>query len=151
MVCDDGEVSAHKLVLFTGIEFFKSFLPQVKHPNPYIYLRGIKMKHLEMALNFMYLGTVQVPQDDIGAILDVANDLKISGLTEEETPGVKQKKDQLKKKEIEETRNTANIVENDKSRSKRYVKNNHVKERRKRNNVTASDVELNFSSVFESM
>ena len=56
------------------------------------------MKHLEMALNFMYLGTVQVPQDDIGAILDVANDLKISGLTEEETTGVKQKKDQLKMK-----------------------------------------------------
>ena len=70
------------------------------------------MKHLEMALNFMYLGTVQVPQDDIGAILDVANDLKISGLTEEETPKAMQKKDQLKKKEIEETRNTANIVEN---------------------------------------
>ena len=112
LVCDDGEVIAHKLVLFTGSEFFKSFLPQVKDPNPYIYLRGIKMKHLEMALNFMYLGTVQVPQDDIGAILDVANDLKISGLTEEETPKAMQKKDQLKKKEIEETRNTANIVEN---------------------------------------
>ena len=27
LVCDDGEVSAHKLVLFTGSEFFKSFLP----------------------------------------------------------------------------------------------------------------------------
>ena len=40
---------------------------------------------------------------------------------------------------------------NDKSRSKRHVKNNVVKERRKRSNVTASDVELNFSSVFESM
>ena len=228
LVCDDGEVGAHKLVLFTGSEFFKSFLPRVKHHNPYIYLRGIKMKHLEMALNFMYLGTVQVPQDDIGAILDVANDLKISGLTEEETPKAMQKKDQLKKKEIEETRNTANIVENyqkeatkvaerldslmknlndmkekeigkkdclkltdeekvltseeieekalsmlkkgfdeegkiswickdcgylcnDKSRSKRHVKNNHIKERRKRSNVSASDVELNFSSVLESM
>ena len=110
LVCDDGEVSAHKLVLFTGSEFFQNFLPRVKHPNPYIYLRGIKMKHLEMALDFMYLGAVQVPQDDIGAILEVANDLKISGLTEEETPKAKQKtQDQM---EMEETKDSSNIVEN---------------------------------------
>ena len=110
LVCDDGEVSAHKLVLFTGSDFFQNFLPRVKHPNPYIYLRGIKMKHLEMALDFMYLGAVQVPQDDIGAILEVANDLKITGLTEEETPRAKQKtKASIK---TEETKDSVNIVEN---------------------------------------
>ena len=224
LVCDDGEVSAHKLVLFTGSAFFQNFLPRVKQPNPYIYLRGIKMKHLEMALDFMYLGAVQVPQDDIGAILEVANDLKISGLTEEDAPQEKQKtQDDMK---VEERKESSNIVENyqkeaakvkerldalmknlkdmkgkgkkdgikkmdeekemttdemdekalsmlkkgfdeegriswickdcgflcnDKTRSKRHVKNNHIKERRKTSkNNNSDDIEQNFSSVLES-
>ena len=221
LVCDDGEVSAHKLVLFTGSEFFQNFLPRVKHPNPYIYLRGIKMKHLEMALDFMYLGAVQVPQGDIKAILEVANDLKISGLTEEETP--KDKENTKETIKVEGKKESANIVENyqeeaakvkdrldvlmknlkdmkgkgkkdknkkveeekdmtadeidekalsmlkkgfdeegrtswickdcgflcnDKSRSKRHVRNNHIKERRK--SSKNDNVEQNFTSALES-
>ena len=110
LVCDDGEVSAHKLVLFTGSTFFQNFLPRVKQPNPYIYLKGIKMRHLEMALDFMYLGAVQVPQDDIGAILEVANDLKISGLTEEETS--KEKQNTQEDIKVEGKKDSSNIVEN---------------------------------------
>ena len=223
LVCDDGEVSAHKLVLFTGSEFFQNFLPRVKHPNPYIYLRGIKMKHLEMVLNFMYLGAVQVPQGDINAILEVANDLKISGLTEEETPKAKQSAKETVK--VENKKESVNIVENyqeeaakvkerldtlmknlkdmkgngkkdknkkvdeekdmtadeidekalsmlkkgfdeegrtswickdcgflcnDKSRSKRHVKNNHIKERRKSIKNYNENLEQNFTSALES-
>ena len=223
LVCDDGEVSAHKLVLFTGSEFFQNFLPRVKHPNPYIYLRGIKMKHLEIVLNFMYLGAVQVPQGDINAILEVANDLKISGLTEEETPKAKQSAKETVK--VENKKESVNIVENyqeeaakvkerldtlmknlkdmkgngkkdknkkvdeekdmtadeidekalsmlkkgfdeegrtswickdcgflcnDKSRSKRHVKNNHIKERRKSTKNYNENLEQNFTSALES-
>ena len=84
LVCDDGEVAAHKLVLFTGSDFFQKFLPRVKHPNPYIYLRGTKVQHLNSVLTFMYNGEAEIAEDDIHFVLDVAKDLKVAGLTENE-------------------------------------------------------------------
>ena len=109
LVCDDGEVAAHKLVLFTGSDFFQNFLPRVKHPNPYIYLRGIKLQHLNSVLTFMYNGEAEIAEDDIHFVLDVAKDLKVAGLTEnekdlepefvmEEAAKVSRKLEELKKK-----------------------------------------------------
>ena len=87
LVCDDGDLRAHRLVLFTGSEFFKSFLPRVKHRDPYIYLKGMKVRYLELALDFMYSGAIQVAQEDITSVLQLAQDLKITGLSEEESQG----------------------------------------------------------------
>ena len=84
LVCDDGEVFAHRAVLFTGSEFFKSFLPRVRHANPYIYLKGIRVNYLQTILDFMYKGEAQVLQDDLSNVLDAANDLKVTGLVEDE-------------------------------------------------------------------
>ena len=84
LVCDDGELPAHKVVLFTGSDFFKTFLQRVKHPNPYIYLKGMKLQHLELVLNFMYSGEAQIFQSDLEDVLEVAKDLKVTGLTEQE-------------------------------------------------------------------
>ena len=82
LACDDGEINAHKLVLFTGSEFFQKLLPRFKHPNPLIYLRGLKLKDLESLLNFVYFGEISLQEKDLKGVLNAAKDLKIKGFTE---------------------------------------------------------------------
>ena len=82
LACDDGEINAHKLVLFTGSELFQEMLPRFKHSNPLIYLKGLKLKDLQALLNFVYFGEISLPGKDLKGVLDAAQDLKIKGFTE---------------------------------------------------------------------
>ena len=82
LVCDDGELNAHKLMLYGGSEFFKGVLRKVPHQHPVIYIRGVKIIHLESILDFIYHGEVNIAEDDLNTLLDVAQDLKIKGLCE---------------------------------------------------------------------
>ena len=82
LVCDDGELNAHKLMLYGGSEFFKGVLRKVPHQHPVIYIRGVKINHLESILDFIYHGEVNIAEDDLNTLLDVAQDLKIKGLCE---------------------------------------------------------------------
>merc|ERR1712142_1426371 len=62
--------------------FFKAILFRNKHEHPLLYLKGILAKDMEALLNFMYHGEVNVAQDDLNSFLQVAEDLKIKGLTQ---------------------------------------------------------------------
>ncbi len=76
-------LQAHKVILSASSPFFKSMLRNVVgHPNPLIYLRGIKFSDLEHVLDFVYHGEVNVAQDDLNSFLAVAEDLQIKGLTQ---------------------------------------------------------------------
>jgi hypothetical protein len=44
---DDYKIQAHKIILSAGSQFFDNILGKVKHPNPFIYLKGIKRVELE--------------------------------------------------------------------------------------------------------
>jgi predicted RNA-binding Zn-ribbon protein involved in translation (DUF1610 family) len=48
-----------------------------------IYLKGVSYEHLENALKFIYLGQVDVRDDDISAFMATVVDLGITGLMEE--------------------------------------------------------------------
>ena len=91
LVCDDGEVSAHKLILYGGSDFFRSVLSKVKHRHPIIFMKDVKLKHLEAIVEFMYNGEVNVPQDDLNLLLEVAKDLKIKGLSEKSSESMNTK------------------------------------------------------------
>ena len=52
------------------------------HPNPLIYLRGISAQDLTYLLDFIYYGEVNVAQDELDKFLEVAESLKIKGLTQ---------------------------------------------------------------------
>ena len=47
LVCDDGEVNAHKLVLYCGSFFFKTVLKKSKHPHALLYLKRVKIINLQ--------------------------------------------------------------------------------------------------------
>merc|ERR1712203_1032913 len=83
-------MGAHKVILSACSNFFKSTFRQQtnanKHPNPYIYLRGVTYTDLTSILDFIYNGEVNVAQEDLNSFLAVAEELQIKGLTNRDTP-----------------------------------------------------------------
>ena len=90
LVCDDGEVDAHRLILFCGSEFFQKVLNKSKHQHPLLYIRGVKIAILKAILDFLYIGEVRVAKEDLTEFFSIATDLKIKGLTEKDNMFAKQ-------------------------------------------------------------
>lgn len=90
LTTDDDEaysdnLRAHKVILSACSEFFRNILTKESmsaHPNPLIYLRGISAQDMKYILDFMYHGEVNVAQEELDKFLEVAETLKIKGLTQ---------------------------------------------------------------------
>ena len=80
LVCRDGQIEAHKVILSACSPFFQRVLTQNSHTHPLIYLKGVKFTDLESILQFMYLGKVDVVSANIVTLLDVAQELEVKGL-----------------------------------------------------------------------
>lgn len=93
LVCDDSgsrTLQAHRVILSACSPFFKQMLRTTAvaspgHPNPLVYLRGVRFHELESILDFIYHGEVNVAQEDLKTFLGVAEDLQIKGLTQQST------------------------------------------------------------------
>ena len=84
LVCEDRyRVEAHKIVLCAGSSMFRDFFTHNSHPHPMLYLKGVKQIHLLPLVQFLYNGQTEIPQDLVNELLDVAKDLSIKGLEEE--------------------------------------------------------------------
>jgi len=82
LACEDGnQMEAHKVILASSSPFFQSLLRKNKHPHPLIYMRGIKSEDLVAIVDFLYLGEVNVYQENINNFLAIAEELKLKGLT----------------------------------------------------------------------
>ena len=89
LVCGDGQqIEAHKVVLSACSVFFRDLLRKFKHPQPLLFLKGVKFSEIVSILNFMYEGEVTVVQDDLNSFLSVAEELKVKGLTKQESLGL---------------------------------------------------------------
>jgi len=82
IACEDEQLQAHKVILSACSPFFKSVLRRNQHQHPLLYLKGVSFKDMESVLNFMYHGEVNVAQDDLNSFLQVAEDLRVKGLTQ---------------------------------------------------------------------
>jgi len=85
LVCENEQIQAHKVILSACSSFFRSMLRRNVHQHPLIYLKGIKFSDLQSVLNFMYQGEVSVAQEDLNSFLSVAEDLRVKGLTQNQT------------------------------------------------------------------
>merc|ERR1712204_99244 len=84
LVSDDmKQFQAHKIVLSAFSPVLKKMLHNNPHPNPLIYLRGVKQKELKSVLNFLYIGEVMVSKDSISEFMEVVKDLELNGFTQE--------------------------------------------------------------------
>jgi len=89
LACDDSQLQAHKVILSACSPFFRNILRKNPHQHPLLYLKGVKFKELVSVLNFMYMGEVNVAQEELNSFLSVAEDLRVKGLTQNNSEGAK--------------------------------------------------------------
>ena len=77
---DGHRIVAHKIVLASLSPFFMNILEGVQHcHNPSIFMRGVSSDNLTSLLDLLYLGVVEVHQEDLEAFLNLAEELQLSG------------------------------------------------------------------------
>ena len=81
LICDDGHVNAHKIVLAAASSFFKRSLSLIQHQQPLFYLRGVRRAEMHAILSYIYSGSAHVAELNLANLLSLANDLEIDGLT----------------------------------------------------------------------
>jgi len=79
---DDNQIQAHKVILSACSPFFRNVLRRNPHQHPLLYLKGVKYRELLSVLNFMYMGEVNVAQEELNSFLTVAEELRVKGLTQ---------------------------------------------------------------------
>ena len=84
LVGDDGKhVTAHKLVLSSSSEYFKTLFTNSKkyfQSHAFICLEGLQQHDLNNILDYIYQGEVQIHQQDLDRFLEIAQRLKLEGL-----------------------------------------------------------------------
>ena len=80
LACEDQSIKAHKVILSACSPFFKKLLKNHPHPQPLIYMRGMKLSDLNAIVDFIYLGEVNVFQDQLETFLALTEELQLKGL-----------------------------------------------------------------------
>jgi len=84
LITEESEIRCHKLILGACSPHFRNIIRRLSAvQNPAIYLRGVRHEDIKNILEFMYLGMVNVAQEDLDSFLSVAQDLCIKGLTQD--------------------------------------------------------------------
>ena len=101
LACKDGQLQAHKVILSSCSTFFKDILKRNPHVHPLLYLKDVKLSHLQAVTDFMYQGKVNVEQKELDAFLALARELQVKGLNQNESPEEKKAKETVKKVETD--------------------------------------------------
>ena len=80
LVCDDGQLSAQKVILAASSSFVSSVFQMNPHNHPLMYLRGVKTDQMQSVLQFLYAGNTAMAEEKVSSFLAVAADLRIVGL-----------------------------------------------------------------------
>ena len=80
LACEDQSVKAHKVVLSACSPFFKKLLKTHPHPQPLIYMKGMKASSLAAIVDLLYLGEANVFQEELDGFLALAEELQLKVL-----------------------------------------------------------------------
>lgn len=84
LACDGGtSVKCHKMVLAACSSYFQTLFTELPCRHPVVVLKDVKYSEIKAILEYMYRGEVNVAQDQLAALLKVAEALKVKGLVEE--------------------------------------------------------------------
>ena len=96
---DDHQIRAHKVIISSCSQFFRNLLIKNPHPNPLIYLKGVRHHELDMVIKFIYHGQCHVENEDIPDFLATGIYLMINGLMETIDPKNQEPRDNFKRNE----------------------------------------------------
>uniref|UniRef100_A0A8D8ZA63 Protein bric-a-brac 2 n=1 Tax=Cacopsylla melanoneura TaxID=428564 RepID=A0A8D8ZA63_9HEMI len=78
--CKDGTVRAHKLMLSACSPYFETIFRSHEVEHPVVILKGVSKKEMKCLVDYMYVGSLEVSEDELPSLLSVANELQIKGL-----------------------------------------------------------------------
>merc|ERR1712215_385525 len=81
---DDQDIKARKVVLAGSSPYFQRILKNNPNDHPLLFMNGINMDVLKAIVAFIYLGEVQVEQDNLEAFMAGATALEVKGLQRED-------------------------------------------------------------------
>lgn len=82
LACDGVLIKAHKMVLSASSPYFEKIFAEIPCPHPVIIIKDIAAAELKQIVEFMYKGEINVQQDEIKTLLQVAELLKVRGLAD---------------------------------------------------------------------
>ena len=84
LVCKEGKVEAHKVILSAGSTFFQKILKENPHSHPLIYLKGVKLSELNSVLRFVYCGEASIAIENLDSFLALAEELEVKVLSDKD-------------------------------------------------------------------
>ncbi|XP_017774394.1 PREDICTED: protein jim lovell-like isoform X2 [Nicrophorus vespilloides] len=94
LCCEGKTIRCHKLILSSCSSYFDEILSTITpFQHPVIFLKGTPFWILKSLIDFMYVGEVHIEQSKLQEILEVAEILKIKGLTGKKPQQNGEKKD----------------------------------------------------------
>ncbi|XP_063237927.1 uncharacterized protein LOC134539670 [Bacillus rossius redtenbacheri] len=87
LACEGSvSVKCHKMVLAACSSYFQALFTELPCRHPVVVLKDVRYSEMKAILEYMYRGEVNVAQDQLAALLKVAQTLKVKGLVEEREP-----------------------------------------------------------------
>ena len=84
--CDKKQVSAHKVILSSCSEYFKTILKNNnKTRSTLLCLENIYFEELDQILDYVYNGEVQIKEDQLENFLKIAQRFELEGLLSDES------------------------------------------------------------------
>ncbi|CAL4086436.1 unnamed protein product [Meganyctiphanes norvegica] len=80
LACDGKYYPVHKLVLAMCSEYFNDIFQITYCKNPVVILKDIQSSDLEYILDYMYIGEVNVRQNELSSLMEAAKCLRVKGL-----------------------------------------------------------------------
>ena len=77
---DQKQVSSHRLVLSACSDFFKNIFHSNTHSHPLLYLDGVDSGEINLMLDYIYQGEVQIYQECLDRFLEIAKKFRLDGL-----------------------------------------------------------------------
>lgn len=81
--CRDGTLKAHRLVLSACSPYFEQIFKDNPCQHPVVILKGIPFSEINLLVEFMYKGAVDVQELDLQSLMHTASELEIRGLAYE--------------------------------------------------------------------
>merc|ERR1719357_1340370 len=81
LACKDGQnIETHKVIICASSPILREIIMMNKHPHPLIYLKGVNTKNMNYIIDFMYYGEVNIFQEELEEVLELAEEFKLKGL-----------------------------------------------------------------------
>jgi len=107
LAVDGKTIKCHQMVIAAASPYFQSIFTENTCRHPIVFLKDVTYTQIRYLLEYVYYGEASVPEDELPALLRIAETLKIKGLVEieeENTPTKEREKKELRETPRTETR-----------------------------------------------